>query len=110
MIEKYELGQRALAKSKCKIGCLLNTWDYEKNGKPTPEKISKLLPMGINTVKKHLIDFRSQINKIETKELERLAKIEEKRQFIVDWYANYKLKKAGQLEENNKKTESNEYE
>ena len=62
--EEYEYGQRALINSRFKISSLLINWDYEKNGEPTPIKLSKLIPMGIKTVQKHFKDFRCQINEI----------------------------------------------
>jgi len=101
MTEKYILGQRALAKSKSKIGCLLNTWNYEKHGEPTPEKISKLIPMGIDTVKKHMVDFRSKINKINAAEQERLSQIEAKKQILKDAATKYKQGNSALIEKIN---------
>lgn len=70
--EEYEYGQRALINSRFKISSVLKNWDYERNGVPTPIKLSNLIPMGIKTVQKHFKDFKSQINEINKKEQERL--------------------------------------
>jgi hypothetical protein len=70
--EEWEYGQRALEKSRFKIACLLNTWDYETNGEPTPAKLSKLIPMSRNAVNRHYPDFKLKINEINQIEQNRL--------------------------------------
>lgn len=74
--EEYEYGQRALSHSRGKILCLINEWDFEKNGEPTPQKFAKLIPMGIQTVYRHYGDFKKQINGIHLKEQKRLEEIQ----------------------------------
>ena len=74
--EEYEHGQRALAKSKSKILCLLNKWNYEENGEPSPQKLARLIPMGIETVYRHYADFKAKIFEINQQEQKRLKSIE----------------------------------
>lgn len=63
-LQGWEYGKRALERSKSRIQNLLNAWDYEKDGEVTPRKISKKINMGIETVYRHLNDFKSIIRKI----------------------------------------------
>jgi hypothetical protein len=74
--EEWDFGQRALQKSRDKITSILNDWDYEKNGEPTPTKLSKLIPMSIVAVRRHYSDFLVKINEINQMEQNRLNEIE----------------------------------
>lgn len=60
----WEYGQRSLEKSKSKIRCLLNEWDYEVDGEVTKGKISKKIKMGISTVNRHWSSFKMRILEI----------------------------------------------
>ena len=73
--EEYEYGQRALINSRFKISNALNNWDFEKNGDITPKNLSKLIPMGLKTVKKHYGDYSKQIVLIYEKEILRLESL-----------------------------------
>jgi hypothetical protein len=73
--EEYEYGQKALSKSRIKISYELYNWDFEKNGHITPENLSKVIPMGLKTVKRHYNDFFKQIELIYEKELLRLENL-----------------------------------
>lgn len=93
MTRNQILGQNSLDKSKSKILCLLNTWDFAANGEPTEKNIALLIPMGIKTVKRHIKDFRRNINEIKQKEQDRLNLIEERRQSIISLVAEIHRKK-----------------
>jgi hypothetical protein len=74
----YEYGAQRLQNSINSISCKLNIWNYEENGEPTPEKLAKLIPMGINTVNKHFKHFAKKIEEINNIEKNRLEEIEYK--------------------------------
>jgi hypothetical protein len=73
--EEYECGQTALINSRYKISNALNDWDFEKNGHITQENLSKVIPMGLKTVKRHYNDFFKQIELIYEKELLRMENL-----------------------------------
>jgi hypothetical protein len=106
MTENQKLGQQALMKSRSKILTVLLSWDFELHGEPTAEKLAKRIPMGKDTVNKHMKDFRELINEIKLKEQIRVDELnkyeqnkldlaEKNRQQIAKAYAERKIKAAG---------------
>jgi hypothetical protein len=63
-LQGWEYGKRALERSKSRIQSVLYEWDYEKDGEVTPQKISKKINMGIQTVYRHWGEFRLRVLEI----------------------------------------------
>jgi hypothetical protein len=75
----YEYGARRIEHSLSKISGALYSWDYAKYGRPTPEKLAKIIPMGIDTVKRHYNNFTLLVHEINLNEKIRLEALENER-------------------------------
>lgn len=82
--ERMQFGKRALQKSHDKIASLLKRWDYSKYGEPNASSISKYSSININSVYRHMKDFKVEIAEIKNNELAKRKEEEENRIMLMN--------------------------